>query len=287
MYAKKTDLRRAALLHARAADADAADAADAAAPPMTPRARAVTARAYSSSSHWLPSRARSWLDDIENAAFTKTLKAQLDLVPALAGRGDAIAARVRERADALCRDDDVARAMGDAEATHTRTAARALATFEATRSFLGNDDAAMALIRSLMGAERTAVTFNGGLVRGALLLSVDKRKTLAGMASNVCHDLAPGAWSREDDDNAAVTTFATTTCTYHAFFKRYDVEFLTAATCCSLDVPLWFGDVAKTVARVELAESMARGDARCCIRVSQGATDASDNNSKVDNSSAS
>ena len=87
MYAKKTDLRRAALLHARAADADAA------APPMTPRARAVTARAYSSSSHWLPSRARSWLDDIENAAFTKTLKAQLDLVPALAGRGDAIAAK--------------------------------------------------------------------------------------------------------------------------------------------------------------------------------------------------
>ena len=272
-------------LRARAADAAdvaaAAAAADADATPMTPRARAVTARAYSASSHWLPSRARAWLDDVENAAFTKTLKAQLDLVPALAGRGDAIAARVRERADALCRDDDVARAMGDAEATHTRTAARALATFEATRSFLGNDDATMALIRSLMGAERTAVTFNGGLVRGALMLSVDKRKTLAGMASNVCHDLAPGAWSREDDDDAAVTTFATTTCTYHAFFKRHDVEFLTAATCCSLDVPVWFGDVAKTVARVELAESMARGDARCCIRVSQG-----DKSSNVDNSSA-
>ncbi len=273
-------------LRARAADAaDAADAAaddDADATPMTPRARAVTARAYSS--HWLPSRARAWLDDIENAAFTKALKAQLDLVPALAGRGDAIAARVRERADALCRDDADARAsaMEDAEATHTRTAARALATFEATRSFLGNDDAAMALIRSLMGAERTAVTFNGGLVRGALMLSVDKRKTLAGMASNVCHDLAPGAWSREDDDDAAVTTFATTTCTYHSFFKRHDVEFLTAATCCSLDVPVWFGDVAKTVARVELAESMARGDAQCCIRVSQG-----DTNSNVDNSSAS
>jgi hypothetical protein len=163
--------------------------------------------------------------------------------------------------------------MSDAEATHARTAARALATYEATRSFLGNDDAAMALIRSLMGAERTAVTFNGGLVRGALLLSVDKRKAVAGMASNVAHDLAPGAWTREDDDDAEETTFTTTECTYHAFFKRHDVGFLTAATCCSLDVPVWFGDVPKSVARVELAESMARDDARCCIRVSKGVAD--------------
>ena len=114
------------------------------------------------------------------------------------------------------------------------------------------------------GAERTAQTMNGGLVRGALMLSRDPIATIASMVGNVTNDLAPGAWRREDGE------FVTSTCTYREFFKTRDMEFLTATTCCSLDVDVWFSGLDAKSATVTLESSMARGDPECRISVRAG-----------------
>jgi len=229
-----------------------------------PASRAFT-RAYAA--HWLPTGARAWLERVENAAFTRALIDTMKTIPSLAGREESAAARIASRAAELYDEESSSRAEAptDAEATHVKTAARALATYETLRPFLGNDEATLELLKTRAGAEKTAVTMNGGLVRGALMLSRNRAQTLAGMVANVTNDLAPGAWTRTDDDDGA--SFATTTCAYHTFFEKRDVAFLTTTTCCSLDVEVWFGKVDELTARVELAESKANGDARCCIRV--------------------
>ena len=233
--------------------------------------RAFT-RAYATD-HWLPTRARAWLERVESAAFTRALVDAMKTVPSLAGREDTTASRIASRAEELYAEESSSRReLGDVESTHVKTAARALATYETLRPFLGNDEATLEFVRARAGSEKTATTMNGGLVRGALMLSGNlsgnRARALVGMVANVTNDLAPGAWSRtDDDDGGGGASFETTTCAYHAFFEKRDVAFLTTTTCCSLDVEVWFGNVNEPTARVELAESKANGDARCRVRV--------------------
>lgn len=96
------------------------------------------------------------------------------------------------------------------------------------------------------------------------MLSRDPIATIASMVGNVTNDLAPGAWRREDGE------FVTSTCTYREFFKKRDMEFLTATTCCSLDVDVWFSGLDAKSATVTLESSMARGDPECRISVRAG-----------------
>ena len=210
----------------------------------------VASRAFSTD-HWLPTRARAWLERVESAAFTRALVDAMKTVPSLAGREDTTASRIASRAEELyAEESSTRRELGDVESTHVKTAARALATYETLRPFLGNDEATLEF------------------VRGALMLTGNRARALAGMVANVTNDLAPGAWTRtDDDDGGGGASFETTTCAYHAFFEKRDVAFLTTTTCCSLDVEVWFGNVREPTARVELAESKANGDARCRVRV--------------------
>lgn len=230
----------------------------------------VASRAFSTD-HWLPTRARAWLERVESAAFTRALVDAMKTVPSLAGREDITASRIASRAEELYAEESSSRReLGDVESTHVKTAARALATYETLRPFLGNDEATLEFVRARAGSEKTATTMNGGLVRGALMLRSrgNRARALAGMVANVTNDLAPGAWTRtDDDDGGGGASFETTTCAYHAFFEKRDVAFLTTTTCCSLDVEVWFGNVNEPTARVELAESKANGDARCRVRV--------------------
>lgn len=230
----------------------------------------ATARVRTFATHWLPSSARAWLENVENAAFTRALTDAMKKVPQLSGREEMIASSIAKRGTEIFSDAYRDASPSDAEATHAKTAARTIAAYEQLRPFLGNDDSTMDFLRTHAGAERTAVTMNGGLVKGALLLSRDRVQTLAGMVGNVTHDLRPGAWSRTNEDDGSVS-FTTCECTYYAFFKKHDAAFLTQTTCCSLDVPVWFGNVDPKTATVELGESLARGDPRCRITVRPGA----------------
>ena len=222
------------------------------------------ARAYAT--HWLPQSARTWLDGVEHAAFARALTDAMKKIPQLSGREESIAQSISARTSEILEAETVDGSFTrDAvETTHAKTAARACAVYECTRPYLGNDDATMDLIRTHAGAERTAQTMNGGLVRGALMLSRDPIATIASMVGNVTNDLAPGAWRREDGE------FVTSTCTYREFFKKRDMEFLTATTCCSLDVDVWFSGLDAKSATVTLESSMARGDPECRISVRAG-----------------
>ena len=224
-------------------------------------------------STWLPSSARRWLEDIENAGYTRALTDRMKTVPALAGREESIAADIVSRTKELIDDELATRAdtvVSDSERTHIKTAARALASYEMLRPFLGNDETTLETIRSHHGAETTATSLNGGLVRGALMLSANKVKTVASMVGNVTNDLAPGRWTRTDSEDGGAT-FTTATCTYKEFFARRDAEFLLETTCCSLDIDLWFGNVDPSVCKVELERSMARdGDENCRVAVHAG-----------------
>ena len=187
--------------------------------------RAFT-RAYATD-HWLPTRARAWLERVESAAFTRALVDAMKTVPSLAGREDITASRIASRAEELYAEESSSRReLGDVESTHVKTAARALATYETLRPFLGNDEATLEFVRARAGSEKTATTMNGGLVRGALMLSGNRARALVGMVANVTNDLAPGAWTRtDDDDGGGGASFETTTCAYHAFFEKRDVAF--------------------------------------------------------------
>lgn len=236
-------------------------------------ARRVCSVAKRHRSTWLPSSARRWLEDVENAGYTRALTDRMKTVPALAGREESIAADIVSRTKQLIDDELAARAesgVSDSERTHIKTAARALASYEMLRPFLGNDETTLETIKSHHGAETTATSLNGGLVRGALMLSANKIKTVASMVGNVTNDLAPGHWTREDLEDGGAT-FTTTQCTYREFFARRDAEFLLETTCCSLDVDVWFGHVDPSAGRVELERSMARdGDESCRVAVRAG-----------------
>lgn len=236
-------------------------------------ARRVCSVAKRHRSTWLPSSARRWLEDVENAGYTRALTDRMKTVPALAGREESIAADIVSRTKQLIDDELAARAesgVSDSERTHIKTAARALASYEMLRPFLGNDETTLETIKSHHGAETTATSLNGGLVRGALMLSANKIKTVASMVGNVTNDLAPGHWTREDLEDGGAT-FTTTQCTYREFFARRDAEFLLETTCCSLDVDVWFGHVDPSACRVELERSMARdGDESCRVAVRAG-----------------
>ena len=236
-------------------------------------ARRVCAVAKRHRSTWLPSSARRWLEDVENAGYTRALTDRMKTVPALAGREESIAANIVSRTKELIDDELAARAdtgVSDSERTHIKTAARALASYEMLRPFLGNDETTLETIKSHHGAETTATSLNGGLVRGALMLSANKLNTVASMVGNVTNDLAPGGWTREDLEDGGAT-FTTATCTYKEFFGRRDAEFLLETTCCSLDVDVWFGNVDPSACRVELERSMARdGDESCRVAVRVG-----------------
>jgi hypothetical protein len=147
------------------------------------------------------------------------------------------------------------------------TEERALATYDCLRPYLGNDEETLRLIKAHHGAEATARTFNGGLIKGALMLARDKLGALKGFVENVTNDLGPeeGAWTKKE--NGETTTFRAQRCAYKDFFEARGAEFLLETTCCALDVEVWFRDVDESVGVVELRESMGKGDGQCCIVV--------------------
>ena len=108
----------------------------------------VASRAFSTD-HWLPTRARAWLERVESAAFTRALVDAMKTVPSLAGREDTTASRIASRAEELyAEESSTRRELGDVESTHVKTAARALATYETLRPFLGNDEATLEFVRA-------------------------------------------------------------------------------------------------------------------------------------------
>jgi len=235
------------------------------------RARASISGAMRFTARAFLARARAFADDIERAAYDEAFARALARELASEERARALANDARARALAIAEGEGVKDIVDARARARGEIASRVCASYEILSPALG-EERARATIKSHMGAERTARTFNASLVRMALAMSVDKVGTLRGMCENVTNDLAPGEWTRSDDAESGDAEFTTTTCGYHAMFRRRGCEFLTSSTCCSLDVGVWFGDVAPSAGRVELVESMARGDARCRIKVSKGAS---------------
>ena len=178
-------------------------------------------------------------------------------LPSLAGREDITASRIASRAEELYAEESSSRReLGDVESTHVKTAARALATYETLRPSWGttrrrSNSCARA-------GRKTATTMNGGLVRGALMLSGNRARALGGMVANVTNDLARRVGRARPGSGQAARRSRRRRARITRFLKR-DVAFLTTTTCCSLDVEVWFGNVTSR-RRAQLARS-ASGDA--------------------------
>jgi hypothetical protein len=181
------------------------------------------------------------------------------------------------------------------EAGHARAAARVGAAAAALSPYIRDAGALRALLRALGGARSAPLT--RAALAASLLFAPRPAALAAAALAALRHDygFAEDASPAHAED-ASAARLVVTRCPYVSFFDAEADTLppgLAAATCCSLDAAVWFdllggsdaaeeqgsggGSVAFAVlralrpraaaVRVELASSMARGDAACCLRV--------------------
>jgi hypothetical protein len=254
--------------------------------------------------HWLDAHfpgARESINARAHAAWLDGLRVLLRDTHATSGREEPLVADVQRRYDALLQRHAARRLSGNAaprdetalEAGHARAAARVGAAGAALSPYIRDAGALRALLRSLGGARSAPLT--RAALAASLLFAPRPAALAAAALAALRHDYGfaePAHASPADASERLVVT----RCPYVSFFEAEADALppgLAAACCCSLDAAVWFdllggsdteeqgsgsgGSVAFAVlralrpraaaVRVELASSMARGDAACCLCV--------------------
>lgn len=215
--------------------------------------------------HWLPTRARVWLDEKSREWWFRGLDARCRDRLELYGREEELR-RLVEDARVEYETKHAKRAVDERAKTHLQAASLALATYRKLLPwYRGNQTKVLEVIKEQMG-ERTSPMVRT-LLRLTNYVSTDKYQLTTRRLELMLMDYGLGFHSQfsKSDEAAEVRIHS---CFYHDIFAEEGAPELTSCCCCSVD-RMWFDwlDPKKHGLEFESGESLAQGDKQCIFRI--------------------
>lgn len=215
--------------------------------------------------HWLPTRARVWLDEKSREWWFRGLDARCRDRLELYGREEELRRLVEDaRVEYVTKHAE--RAVDERAKTHLQAASLALATYRKLLPwYRGNQTKVLEVIKEQMG-ERTSPMVRT-LLRLTNYVSTDKYQLTTRRLELMLMDYGLGFQSQfsKSDEAAEVRIYS---CFYHDIFAEEGAPELTKCCCCSID-RMWFDwlDPQKHGLEFESGESLAQGDKQCIFRI--------------------